>query len=261
MGKIIQVCAVLAFLSTACSRSEAPVQFADPGSRRGPSIEKIKVETAVPGLTVQTEAAGFTAWKLTAKNDSNDSMSILWDESSFVAGDGTSWRRLIPGNIRRMDLEKPHAPTPLAPHSTLIETVYSEFTANIERYEYDMRHELNGGRLYLAVAGSAGRRTWTGSVTESDTKPLGWWCFGSKDDTTCERNSAKCEKILNIAKLRRTQNGMTDAAAEAAMGLCRDQSSAYCASNRDGSFCFVTMAECASFAQTPSTEVGCAERR
>ena len=214
---MIQACVVVAVLVVACSRNDresapvaidqktvpsdaaAPVpavHFADLGSKRGPSTEKVEVKAPVPGLTVETEATGSSAWKLTIKNDGDDPMSVLWDESSFVTGDGTSWRRLIPGNTRIIDTEKPHAPAPVVPHSTLTEVVYPEATIDIDQFGYDMRKELNGGRLYLAVIGSTSKHMWMGAITESDTKPWGWWCWpldSHNGPPKCLRTRAECE--------------------------------------------------------------------
>jgi hypothetical protein len=228
-------------------------------SKRGPSTETIEVKAPVPGLTITPEATGSTAWQLTIKNDGNEPMSILWDESSFVAGDGASWRRLIPGSIRVMDTEKPHAPAPLAPQSTLTETVYPEAMVRIDRFGYDMRRELNGGRLYLAIQSTTTKHMWMGAVTESDTNPLNWWCFGFKNGKTlCLREQAACEKMRK--EWGHAATGVTGG--EATADPCHQQPSAFCVVSQEGtSFCFASMNECQDFGRAPSIEIGCAERR
>jgi hypothetical protein len=71
-----------------------------PGTNRGPSVETVEATTPIAGLTIAFEADGTAGWKLTARNDTDGMLSLVWDESSFVTGDGKSWGRLVPG-VRR----------------------------------------------------------------------------------------------------------------------------------------------------------------
>lgn len=261
MRQIVQVCVVVSAL--ACSRSEStsdrskpPDQVAQPkipDSKRGPSVESYEVRQPVAGLTIGLEATGLAAWKLTARNDTDDPMQLVWDESSFVTGSGKSWGRLIAGTTRRGDVEKAHPPAPIAPHARMSETAIPESTTAIGEFDYDMRQDLAGGRLYVTVATPGGKRSWMATVAESDVKPRGWWCLGAVSGTGenyCDRLQDHCRDI-----------------APTAGDPCHAQPTSFClvAANGRGnrvSLCFADKDRCASVAGgSTDVEVGCEERR
>lgn len=195
MRQIVQVCVVVrkiilvgaVVVIAACSRTEqkpeprpepkpqAPAaktppdagsiaQPKAPGTKRGPSVETVDATTPIAGMTITLEADGTAGWKLTARNDTDDMLSLVWDESSFVTGDGKSWGRLVPGVTRMLDVEKSHPAAPLAPHSSVTELVIPQVMVayNEPLFEYDARRELNSGRLYVVVQSAAGKKPWFG---------------------------------------------------------------------------------------------------
>jgi hypothetical protein len=163
-------------------------------SKRGSSTETVAGRSPIAGLTVSVEAQGEAPWKLTISNHTDGMLTIVWDESTFVAGDGKSWGRLVPSNTRLLDIEKPHAPSPLAPHAVLDEVVVAETRVALSGFAYDWRKELNGGRLYVTLQIGNEKKIWTATVTESDTNSLGWWCWSLDGRTKCNRTHDQCEE-------------------------------------------------------------------
>jgi hypothetical protein len=266
MRQIVQVCVVVS--AVACSRSEStsdrskppdqPAQVAQPkipDSKRGSSVESYEVRQPVAGLTIGLEATGLAAWKLTARNDTDDPMQLVWDESSFVTGAGKSWGRLIAGTTRRGDVEKAHPPAPIAPHATMSETAIPESTTAIGEFDYDMRQDLAGGRLYVTVATPGAKRSWMATVAESDVKPRGWWCWAALkgDLKSCERSQDLCESRRKISSERMS----------APNTACQEQASVHCFIGRISgdqiSMCYPDKASCESSQTSSST--GCEERR
>jgi hypothetical protein len=78
----------------------------------------------------------------------------------------------------------------------MTEMLIPEVTASIGEFGYDMRQDINGGRLYVAVQTTGGKRSWMGAITESDVKPFGWWCSMviSNKRPFCERDGQHCEQ-------------------------------------------------------------------
>jgi hypothetical protein len=191
-------------------------------------------------------------------------LSLVWDESSFVAGDGQSWGRLVPGGTRMIDVEKAHPSAPLAPHATVTERVVPETKVDINGFgfEYDLRTELNGGRLYVTLQFPAGKKTWIGAISESDIKPLGWWCFVAKStgEKFCERSVAACQAQKKGIDGARAKNDS-----------CYEQETAQCFITRFNgdriSFCLQDKDNCNRFRQKSikyqmnEPETGCEERR
>jgi hypothetical protein len=162
-------------------------------SNRGPSTETVAGKPPIAGLTVSVEAQGEASWKLTISNHTDGMLTIVWDESTFVAGDGKSWGRLVPSGTRLLDIEKPHAPSPLAPHASLDEVVVPETRVALSGFDYDWRRDINGGRLYLTFQIGSEKKSWTATVTESDVTSLGWWCWSLDGRTKCSRTHNGCD--------------------------------------------------------------------
>ncbi len=166
-------------------------------SNRGSSTETVDVSSTIASLTFGFEASGFAGWKITIKNDSDEMLSLVWDESSFVACDGSAWGRLISDDTRRIDLENAHPPSPIPPHSTVTAIAFPESQTQALEFGYDLRRYLDKGHIYLTIQTSTGSKvTASGSVAESVTSPSGWWCFSiGADSSSCERDLNSCEQL------------------------------------------------------------------
>lgn len=155
-----------------------------------PRTETVAPEAEIEGLIVKAVPAGAAAWRVTVQNETNDPVSLLWDESSFVTASGDSGGRLIRGETRRIDSAKAQPPTPVPAHARASEIVLIEKLANSEQLEDDYadidakhggvlpsmnkdiedarvanRHTLRGGRIDLRIEIGGGKKTWTGRIS------------------------------------------------------------------------------------------------
>jgi hypothetical protein len=234
----------------------------DPPSKRGPSMETVTVQAAIPGVVIHVAADGAAGWKLTVRNDTDDNVQLLWDESSFVSGAGASLGRIVPGNTRRGDVAHQHPPTPIAVHSSFTEHGVPEQIAEDSLFGYDFREQLDGGRLYIAIQIGSGKRTWVGTISESSKEPVGWWCFraaGPAEEevhlgVVCMRRHADCRGMDAADRL---QDG------EDVPDHCKKQLTAWCmVMNVSSEHCFGNARDCAHLqSKAHSTALACAERR
>lgn len=139
-----------------------------PAKRRPERTETYEVIQKPDGVTITALPDGNIGWLLSIRNDTDEALSVVWDESSFVAGTGRSLGRLVPGATRRMNIGAPHPPEPLPPNATVDSLVIPSEVA--DRYEHgpygeDFRGVLAGGRLILTIRG-AESSTWAAVVSE-----------------------------------------------------------------------------------------------
>lgn len=193
MRTILILALLAACLPPPIERSGGPVFYPAtlPPLERDQRIREIK---GIDGLRVVGAPDGAAAWSLRLKNTTDDSMSVLWDESSFVASTDDSMGRLIRGETHKIDLAKTQPPSPLAPHAAITETIFVEKFVDVEETEQvarkssdegilsrdDRNRFLNyreklatsivGGHLYLVVLTDDGKHTWSG-VVESRNRP------------------------------------------------------------------------------------------
>jgi len=86
----------------------------------GSSFTPDRVPTDVP-ITVQATfwfdiASNLSGISLSIQNQSDETVTVLWDESSVVDPSGLS-QRIIHTGVRFMDKAQPQAPTPIPPDS------------------------------------------------------------------------------------------------------------------------------------------------
>jgi len=148
--------------------------------------EVIEEELPVAGIVASATPVGTTGWRVVVRNDSDENIQLIWDESSFVTPDGESGGRLVRGETRKIDTDKAQPPSPIAPHSTLREIVLIDKFIELEELEKDAskhrehvtkklhdqiiegRKEVSrlivGGHMYLVFATDDGKHTWKGVV-------------------------------------------------------------------------------------------------
>lgn len=162
-----------------------------PETRPVPPLERaeaVSEEVGIPAVTVAAVPAGAFGWKITINNTTNGMISVLWDESTFVASDGESLGRLIRGETRRIDAANAQPAAPVAPHASITQVVLVEKTIDVEELEAKYaehssrrfankfvdgiearRRELAalriGARLIISIQLSNGKKTWTGRVS------------------------------------------------------------------------------------------------
>jgi hypothetical protein len=159
---------------------DAPYRTAEQLVRR----ERIETESAIDGVLILAKPFAGAGWTIGIKNETDASISILWDESTFVANGGSSQGRLIRGETRRMDVGRSQPPTPLAPKADMVQRVLVEKALAYEEIEARMdgslrdRDEVSkileirrvrqesivGGRVHLVIDVGGTKKTWTGIV-------------------------------------------------------------------------------------------------
>jgi hypothetical protein len=135
---------------------------------RSPALQQatVTVDRPIDGVAIAVTTTDWLVWRLTVENRTDDAMAIVWDESSFIAGNGRSWGRIVPGSTRRIDVSKPHPPAPLPPRSTLTETVIAELPLQGGIDPYAMSPQMmNGSRMLLVVQTPTDKRTWQATLT------------------------------------------------------------------------------------------------
>lgn len=153
--------------------------------------ETVTAERPIDGIDISVTTYGAAGWRIAVANNTDTALSLNWDESTFVSAKGESLGRLVPGNTKKMDIEKPHAPTPLAAHARTVEVVFVEkiigaenveqtyaeaveklgsSTVKLNRSVEKMRRmssaAVHGGRIDLVVNVGGSPQTWSGRVSE-----------------------------------------------------------------------------------------------
>jgi hypothetical protein len=134
------------------------------------------------GIEVSVEPDGFTAWTVRAKNTRDTSVKLLWDESTFVDGNGRGYGRLIRGHTRVIDDAKSQTATVIAPNSYILEWFVPENLKDIKAESLQNNHGdrdcsglapvLKGvGRMLLVFETSTGRETWEEALSFDGSKP------------------------------------------------------------------------------------------
>lgn len=154
--------------------------------------ERVTTESAIDGLQIEAVPSGAAGFTLRIKNESDQSGSIIWDESTLVASTGESAGRLIRGETRRMDVNNAQPPTPLPANAAIVQLVFAEKMTGAEQNEGEAaqiqqrdggvlprirelmlasrerrRLAMIGGRLNLTIQIAAEKRTWTGVIADS----------------------------------------------------------------------------------------------
>ncbi|HVY79867.1 MAG TPA: hypothetical protein VG994_02705 [Steroidobacteraceae bacterium] len=163
------------------------------GDRRTYRIEPPKrdhivtEERGIDGVAVRTAPVGGAAWNVSIENNTDNPMSVLWDESSFVVSSGEAAGRLIRGETRKLDTAKSQPPEPIPAHAKLVQTVFAEKLLPVEEIEekwqgMDLRMAaiaeargirakrnalLVGGKLSLTIDVAGTKKTWTGVVVSN----------------------------------------------------------------------------------------------
>lgn len=162
-----------------------------PMQPRPARTETVAAESSIDGLDIIVKPYGAAAWRVGVKNETDALVSIVWDESTFVAADGQSGGRLIRGETRRMDVAKAQPATPVAPKSFVTEVVLVEKLTGIDKTESDYAEHnakwggispgmarvlgeqrsdvakiISGSAINVTVQLADGKKTWTGRVSK-----------------------------------------------------------------------------------------------
>jgi hypothetical protein len=177
---------VLACATALAASATAPKRVPVPVIERAESVEE---EAPVEGLRIRGVPYGATGWKVQVLNDTDQPISIVWDESSFVASNGVSAGRIVSGNTRRIDIGRSQPPAPLAPGAATTEILFAEKLYEVEAVELktaehaaehggispdlarirqrtraETASTIIGGKLYLAIQTANGKQTWRGVI-------------------------------------------------------------------------------------------------
>lgn len=178
--------------------SSAHASHADEDEQRAPMPpierrEAIVEERSIAEISVEIQPVGAAAWSVTVGNEGDDTISVLWDESTVVLANGNSVGRMIRGETRRVDTAKTQAPSPVPPHARNTEEILAEKIVGEEDAERqvvsDMKNwgrppgymlpryikrvvaareareqALVGAHLYLVVQMPSGKKTWAGRI-------------------------------------------------------------------------------------------------
>jgi len=117
--------------------------------------QSFELTRPIDGIVVSAQDAGGGFWEVTATNNLQEPVMLLWDESAYVATDGTS-KRIIRGTTKRIHTDRDQPPHPIPPGATLQETcAHQDFvyyiTNSPDTYVSCLRPvDPNGtGRLHL----------------------------------------------------------------------------------------------------------------
>lgn len=135
---------------------------------RSPALRSanVRIDRQVDGVVASVSTNNWLGWRIDFANNTDDSIQIVWDESSFVDGTGHSWGRLIPGRTRRIDAAAPHPPLILASHATIFGTVVPDLVVHGGVDPYAMTPaQMNGSRLIVVIQTSAGKQTWSATLS------------------------------------------------------------------------------------------------
>lgn len=130
-----------------------------------PRPRGLNVVAGLDGVEVSIEPSGVAAWNLTIRNARATAVSVVWDESSYVAG-GISAGRLIRGETRKIDVAKQQPNSPIAPNTALKEWVVPEKLAPMLDGDATLNPEAERGTLHLVFASDAGKETWSGAIVD-----------------------------------------------------------------------------------------------
>lgn len=129
-------------------------------------LQRIEEVTPVPGLVVRVEHVQTVFWGVGVRNDTEEVVRLVWDESAYVTSTGTS-SRLIRGSTRRIDSGQTQPASPVPPHAAVSEV----FTAEqwIDYVSFDVTPQpadpTAKARIYL-VFDMGGRKVgWEGEIS------------------------------------------------------------------------------------------------
>lgn len=184
---------VCALLASCVPPTQEPAQ--EPGRvaviPMPPRTETVATEHAIDGIAVSARPASVVGWSFLIVNDTDAPVSVLWDESTFVAESGDSMGRLIPSDTRKMDVAKEHPPMPVPAHARANAIALIENAVAVEEMEGDYaetarkydgvsarmnelieknralrKKAIGGGRIDLVIRIGDSRATWTGRVSK-----------------------------------------------------------------------------------------------
>jgi hypothetical protein len=153
--------------------------------------ERIETTAPIDGLEIAATPYGSAGWRVKVKNDTDATVTVVWDESSFVSRGGSSGGRLIRGNTRRIDVAKAQPSTPVPPNASAMEVAFIEDIIEAEKNEatyaeHDAKYGgvspemerlivrqrssikklIAGGTMHVTVQLSDGKKTWSGRVVD-----------------------------------------------------------------------------------------------
>lgn len=187
MATLVRLVLVVASVAAALASASPPAQrtLVKPPVQVKPFLREhvVKPEVTLDGIEIAAVPTGATGWTIRVRNNSDEAISILWDESSFVGSSGEA-TRMLRGNVRRIDTAKSQPNSPVPTNARATTTVYLERFIELEETDAEMTgrfvpvseeraleklrdalsDELVGGRLHLVIETSDGKVTWTGKV-------------------------------------------------------------------------------------------------
>ncbi|MDX2089881.1 MAG: hypothetical protein SFX73_18640 [Kofleriaceae bacterium] len=255
MWRAAVVLGCAAALAASAMGPKKPEVVPVPLLERGESFE---AEAPVEGILVTGVPYGATGWQLHIVNDSDQPISIVWDESSFVTAQGVSAGRIITGSTRRIDSAKSQPPAPLAPRASVHEVVFAEklYARDIEEREIaeaaaqhggispetarvtqraraDAASSIIGGKLYLTIQTAAGKQAWRGVVRGERVAAVALPMAAPSNprNDPAKASAFWCSNLECFAD-------------EARCPQCAKHTDVWCASGEPGFKCAVTRAQC-----------------
>ncbi|HEX5064370.1 MAG TPA: hypothetical protein VFV99_33575, partial [Kofleriaceae bacterium] len=120
-------------------------------------------------ITARPDGSWFT-WVVEVVNKSRDSVSVDWDQSSLVAGNGDSMGRLLRGETRRIDSANVQPKTPIPPGARVSQWVIPEQMTMMSGASEGPLSPMPplaypGARLVISVERKGKTASWTGVLT------------------------------------------------------------------------------------------------
>lgn len=132
----------------------------------GGYTQNISEAKAVPSLSVTVTYLGGVFWEAKVKNNSAETVKLIWDESAYVNSVGKS-TRLIRGQTRKLHSAQIQPASPIPPGALLTESFTAEALASYASSYVQPPLENPDGiaRIYLSFEASGETYTWEGAIS------------------------------------------------------------------------------------------------
>jgi hypothetical protein len=197
---------VLVLLMIGCATTKVPLP-----PKRPPM--KMAVLRSVEGINVEIDSNGYTAFRIALENSRSETLSIVWDQSSFVAYDRRSLGRLVRGKTRMLDAARAQPNTPVPAGSFVVEVAIPEALLDFEPRLVEVDHQ--GKRLDDGPPVTAEQNPQCGRERAM--------CYARspRDSTACERAYEQCSSSGSDQKAPSSQVIDGDAPRELTTGIGR----------------------------------------
>lgn len=128
-------------------------------------LDTIAAANVIDGVMVAAIPSTNVGWLLAIHNNRQETIRVLWDESSYVNSAGFSAGRLVRGATTRQHADLNQPPTPVPSGAKLEEYCVPEGQLEHVGTRWALPSAGGTGTLRLVLETSAGKETWHGTVS------------------------------------------------------------------------------------------------